>query len=95
MKVKFKRERKGGVQTAKVRINGAALVFKRDEAVFELEAGGDHEICWFLIGPSGAALKVVMTAAGANQTLVEAAIKPEHGSQLSDCRLFRIEEVTS
>ena len=95
MKVKFKRERKGGVQTAKVRINGADPNFEGDMGAMELDESEEHTVSWLLIGPTGAALKVTMTASGSEQVLVDAIIKHEHGSQLADSQTFRVKGARS
>lgn len=89
MKFEFKRERKGGAQTAKLRVNGTDLHFNNDASALDLDEGTEHTIEWLLIGPTGAALKVTMTASGVEQTLVDAKLKHEHGSQLSGSRTFR------
>lgn len=90
MRVEFKRERKGGVQTAKVRVDGADLNFENDVKTLDLDEDEEHTVWWLLIGPTGATLKVTMTALGTDQTLVDATLKHEHGSQLSDSRSFRV-----
>ena len=95
MKVQFKRERKGGVQTAKLQVNGIDVHFKNDTGALDLDEGAEHTIGWLLIGPTGAAVKVTMTGAGAEQTLVDAKLKHEHGSQLSGSRTFRAKEAVS
>lgn len=95
MKVKLKRERTGGVQTAKVRINGADLVFKNDVKVLDLDENVEHEVWWFLIGPTGAAVKVTLSASDTDQTVVEAKIKHSDGSQASGTAKFRIKGAAS
>lgn len=95
MRVKFKRERSGGVQTARVQIDGSELHFNHDTSTVDLEENTDHTITWLLIGPTGARLKVTMAGREVEQTLVDVTLKHEHGSQHSGSKSFQATEPVS
>jgi hypothetical protein len=94
MQVQFRRERNGGVQTAKVLVEAVPLTFKKDLAIRDLEEGV-HSLDWLLIGPPGASLKVSVVPSDGDEPLVDVKLVHADGSQRSGSVDFRVKGAES